>query len=683
MNMVTAGAPPRASDSKAAPAAARELANTAKQTGFSIDIDVGGTFTDGFYTDGTQFHSDKVLTTPHDVSECLSSCIIAGARSFGMETADFLRRTAVVRVSTTIGTNLLVQRKGPKIGLIVTKGHEKDLYGTSQAKIINHYIPATLVEGVAEAVDDSGGVATAPSSDEVLAAVRQLIARGVRMIVVSFRNSWRNDANERAARSIIASRYPVHYLRSVPLQIGTELVHVADDHARTNSAVMNAYIHSEMARALYRAEDDVRSLGFARPLLVVHSSGGCARVAKTMALHTLHSGPAVAARGGAYLAKIFGLKNVITGDMGGTSFDIATILDGEPRFSRNPQIENIPISVPMIEIDTIAAGGGTIARVESDKLVVGPSSAGSVPGPAAYSKGGMEPTVTDANLLLGYIDPAYFLGGRMKLDPVAAKRVIDRQLGRKLSKSTEAIAFAVRDRIDQIMADAIIETLAARKLNAKDFTFFSCGGGGALHACSIAEKAGLGEIYAFPYGSVFSAFGGSTTNVAHNYTQSLSVAADDTARLNDVFGDMQLQAERDISGEGFEIAEMTLRWETDLNNAGTQVWDTKEAALKALAVVKGRVEAIRLSAECAIPHWRPQRAEPSSGQPIEKGRRAVWWSDSAATETPVYDRVALQPGQCIVGPAIVEGPDANYLVSSGWELSVHELGHYVMRRRTK
>jgi N-methylhydantoinase A len=651
--------------------------------GFSIDMDVGGTFTDGFFTDGREIRSDKVLTTPHEVSECLCNCIAAGARTFSISTGEFLRRTAVVRVSTTVGTNLLVQGKGAKIGLIVTKGYERTLYGDNEPRILNRYIADTLVEGVPEQVDDSGNIAAAISPDDLLPAIRRLIARGVVMIVVSFRNAWRNDGNERLARSIVRSRYPVHYLRSVPLQIGTELVHVSDDHARTNSALLNAYIHTEMARALYRAEDRIRALGYDRPLLVVHSNGGCARVAKTMALHTLHSGPAVAAKGGAFLAKRLGLDHVLTGDMGGTSFDIAMIVNGEPAFSRVPQLDGIPISVPMIEIDTIAAGGGTIARVQDKRLSVGPDSAGSTPGPVAYAKGGMEPTVTDANVLLGFIDPGYFLGGRMSLDANAAKRAMDRQVTRHLGITTEQAAFAIRDQIDRTMADAIGASLAARGLTADTFTFFCCGGGGALHACSIAEKAGLRQIIAFPFGSVFSAFGSSTTNIQHTYVHTLNAPADNEEVIRPALADLRTQGERDVVGEGFDVASMQLRIEADIDNAGaatTVSFTSIDDAIRDLLERKGAtVTSLRVVAECAIPHWEPTPLPPADQAPVLKGRRPVWWSSEGPQDTPVYERLSVKPGHRLVGPAIIEGADTNYAISPGWHLLAHELGHFQIR----
>ena len=491
---------------------------------YSIDIDIGGTFTDGFFSDGERVETRKVLTTPHDITESFMSCVEAGSAAFGLDLGDFLRATGVARVSTTVGTNLLVQRAGPRLGLIVTAGHEKDLYAKEgKAGILDRFVAAGMVAGVDEQVDDRGRVRRPVQPEPLLEAVRGLLADGARMIGISFRNAWRNADNEIRARALIRERYPVHYLRSVPLQIGTEVIHVADDHGRTNSLALNAYIHSEMARTLYRAEDKLRAAGYDRPLLVVHSSGGNARVAKTVALNTLHSGPAVAIRGAAHLARRLRLGRVVTTDMGGTSLDIAMIEGAAAPFSDEPSVEDIPLSTPMIEVESLGAGGGSIASVANGRLRVGPQSAGAAPGPACYARGGTEPTVTDANLLLGYIDPEAFMGGRMTLDTALAERAMERRVARDRGIGVESAALEVREAIDRQMALEIRRRLRAAGFDPARTALFSFGGSGPLHACAVADLLGIPRIYAFPYGSVFSAFGSSTTNVRHSYARTLGI----------------------------------------------------------------------------------------------------------------------------------------------------------------
>ena len=458
---------------------------------YSIDIDVGGTFTDGFFSDGKAVKTAKVLTTPHDVTEGFIDCVRYGSTLFDVPLDQFLRRTSVARLSTTIGTNLLVQRKGSRIGLLVTAGFEKARYEEHEAAATpgRDLIAADMVLPVQESIDEHGDVVTAPQQDAVLEAVRTLVGRGAQIIVVSLRNAWRNAANEQFIRDTIRARYPVHYLRSVPVQLATDVVHDRDDHARTNSALLNAYVHAEMARILFRAEDKLRDAGYNRPLLIAHSSGGSARVAKTIALNTLHSGPALAVKGAAVLSEQLGLDRVVSGDMGGTSFDIGIVVDRQAARERYPFVEDLRVATPMIAVDSIGIGGGSIASVEGGELRVGPQSAGSAPGPACYGKGGAEPTVTDANLVLGLIDPRYFLGGRMKLDVEAARRAIQRRIATKLGISVELAAHEIRRRAERTMSEAIVSRLGSDENSQQETALFSAGGAASLHACEIANDA--------------------------------------------------------------------------------------------------------------------------------------------------------------------------------------------------
>jgi N-methylhydantoinase A len=655
---------------------------------FSIDVDIGGTFTDGFFTDGTLNRTAKVLTTPHDITEGLINCIEAGGAEFDLDLGSFLLQSSVARVSTTVGTNLIVQKSGPRLGLVVTKGQERKLYGQGSARVLDGFIDPAMVMGVQESVDDKGRVTKEVNEKNLLKAVRTLVQEGARMIVISFGNSWRNPANELRARDIILARYPVHYLRSVPMQLGTEVIHDANDHSRTNSAILNAYIHAEMAQTLYRGEDKLRADGFARPLLVVHANGGNARVAKTIALNTLHSGPAVAARGAAFLAKMLKLKNVVTTDMGGTSLDVSFISDGLERFNTAPQIDGVSVATPMIDVESIGAGGGSIASVADGALKVGPESAGSAPGPACYAKGGLEPTVTDANLVLGYIDPDNFLGGKMRLDLMAAQRVMKRKVADPLEKSIEEAAFNVRDAINRQMGVELVQRLGVHDSPLADMTLFSFGGSGPLHACSVAEEVGISKIYSFPFGSVFSAFGSSTTNVQHTYARTLGVPLKDASVAEGHLEQFRGQALVDMEGEGFSGDDISYAVEIDLivsgrertlSSSGKGV--TVKKLVKDAKVSRGTIEVVRCKAQCEVPHWTPTLLKVNAkSQPRRKSVRDIYWNLNGPVETAIYDKSELKFGHKILGPAVVEAPDTAYAVNPGWSLDVDNLGNFVLSR---
>jgi N-methylhydantoinase A len=647
---------------------------------YSLDVDIGGTFTDGFFTNGEAVKTAKVLTTPHDVTEGFIECIRFGSRLFDEPLDAFLRRTTVARLSTTIGTNLLVQQKGARIGLLVTAGAEASLYGANGAAALGKLIKPEMVLGIDEAVDDAGKIARPVDAEELLARVRDLIGLGAQLIVVSLRNAWRNAANEQAVRRIVRERYPIHYLRSVPVQIGIEVVHERDDHARTNSALLNAYIHAEMARVLFRAEDRLRDSGYERPLLIVHASGGNARVAKTIALNTLHSGPAVAVRGAAVLAQRLALDQIVSTDMGGTSFDIGFVAHGAAKIETSPRIEDVPIATPAIQVNSIGLGGGSIATAEAGALKVGPESAGSAPGPVCYGKGGASPTVTDANVVLGFIDPDFFLGGRMKLDLAAARRALERRLARTLGCGIEEAAFDVRALANAQMADEISRNLAQAGFAPAETSLFSVGGAGPLHAGDIAELAGLRQAVAFPFGSVFSAFGGSTTDVQHVYRHAFSRSPENAAALVPVLRDLKRQAERDMQGEGFVPQSIRLVVEAETGDDVVTVQDGADAEAVWRAAGKRSLEAIRVVANRPIPHWEPPRRIESSHVVVPRGRRPVWWQRLAPSDTPVFDRDSLKPGHAIAGPAIVEGPDTVYAVRPGWRLTVEPHGFFIMAR---
>jgi N-methylhydantoinase A/acetophenone carboxylase len=666
---------------------------------FTADVDVGGTFTDGFFTDGANARTAKVLTTPHDLTECFLDCLAGGARAFGVGLPAFLAQSLVVRLSTTLGTNTLIQRRGPRIGLLVTRGATETLYGAGRSALLDALVPADMVVGIGGAADATGRVAEPVDRDEVLAAVRLLVNRGARLIGVSLRGAWQQPELERQVRELVRERYPSHYLRSIPLQLGTEVSASADDHARTNTLVLNAYLHADLARGLYRAEDRAREQGLRHPLLVVHASGACARVAKTVAVQTLSSGPAVAIRGAAQLARLLGLERVLTMDMGGTSLDVA-VLDGlDYPVVERPLVAGVPVAVPMIQAESIGAGGGSIARVEDGAVQVGPRSAGSAPGPACYDRGGLEPTVTDADLVLGYLDADYFLGGRMRLNRKRAEDAIGRRLARPLQCALEEAAHRVRERVEATMTAEVAGRLRG---DPSAYTLFAFGGAGPLHAVGLAARVGIHRVVVFPFGSVFSAFGSSTADVVHSATVVRDLDLADLGRdgeLAALVAELRDRTRRDMRGEGFEGAALTF----ELSASGC-VGDRSirlvlplpaDEPIDAAAIVDGLrtkagasratavwVEALTVSARAPVPHWLPPPREAGSGAaPVPKGERPACWDPGQGwIATAIYERDALPVGGRVSGPAVIEAPDTATLVPAGWQAAVDRYGNLVIEQ---
>ncbi|HLB12997.1 MAG TPA: hydantoinase/oxoprolinase family protein, partial [Dehalococcoidia bacterium] len=545
----------------------------------TIDIDTGGTFTDGFFTFGDRVEKVKVDTTPHDLTVCFNECIEEGARMFGFNSAaDLLEETEVVRLSTTLGTNTLIQRSGPKVGVIVTAGFEGNLYGSDANPLLDFLVSRDMIVGLREDTRPDGSVATLVAEDEVRMAIRKLLESGARVIVLSLRRSYENPANERRVRDIVEADYPRHYLGSVPLLLSSEVSTRPDDQSKTNVAIINAYLHRELVRYLYRAEDDLRRSRYAKPLLIVHTAGGVTRVAKTRAVDTYRSGPTAGLMGTASMSRMYGLQRVISLDVGGTSTDVGQVLNGNWTYSFDSEMAGVPVGLPTIEVRSVAGGGGSIARVDSEKrtITVGPQSAGARPGPACYGLGNEEPTVTDACIALGYIDPDYYHGGRRKLNSDLAKHALEK-LAKQAGASMEEAAFDIVKGLEHIAVDAAQRLVESARHGANDLALFSFGGGGGLICGAVADRVGASKIYSFPFSSVFSAFGSSIMNVVHCYErlarvaiQRPGVAAPERVPLLDrLIAQMAEAAYRDMRGEGFLPEQITFSIEAELSLEGT------------------------------------------------------------------------------------------------------------------
>ncbi|MHB8867868.1 MAG: hydantoinase/oxoprolinase family protein [Thermoleophilia bacterium] len=662
--------------------------------GFTIDIDTGGTFTDGFFTSDQEVRYAKVPTTPHDLTVCLVDVVEKGAALFGLAKEEFLGKTDVVRYSTTVGTNAIIQRSGPKLGVVVTKGHEADLYGAA-GNGLDMFVSGDMVAGVEEDVGPDG-VVRPLDVGEALRAIEDLIDRGARTIVVSLRNASYDPVHERAIKDAFETEYQPHYLGIVPLILSTDLSRRRDDFKRTATTIINAYLHRDMVKYLYRGDDELRRSWYDRPLLITHSSGGTARVAKTTALNTYNSGPAAGMLGSARIAKLYDLPNLISTDMGGTSMDIGFIVDGAYDYEIEPTIEGIPVYLPMIEVDTIGAGGGSIAWVDpvGGTVEVGPQSAGAQPGPAAFDLGGTEPTVTDADIVLGYVDADNFLGGTMKLDREKAVRAIADRIAGPLSISVEEAALAIKQKVDGNIGARIAAEVAELGRDAGEFTLLAYGGAGATHCCGYAAALGVDRIITFPYSAVFSAFGSSTADVMHYYTHTEPMAArskeggihvSQTARFNEIIADLRARALHDIRGEGFAADEVALELDLIAGGADDQarlvhsplLEFAGEAELRAVcdACVPGADDVVfdtfMLRARGAVPHWEIQAWEPGGEDPAAamKTRRSVYWA-GGFRETAVYDYELLQAGNVVSGPAVIDSDSTTYVIPEGARLTV-------------
>ncbi len=669
---------------------------------FTIDIDTGGTFTDGFFTRDREIRTVKVLTTPHDLTVCFANCIKEGAEQFGVSLKEMLLNTDIVRYSSTTGVNTLITRTGSKIGLIVSKGFKDSLYAKAPKEVepIYSFVSRDLILEVEEEVDNKGNITKSLKKDEVLLRMQYLIDMGVRAITVSLKNSYINPAHEKQVKSIIKEQYPNYYLGSVRVFLGSEISDQPGDFYRTNAVVINGYVHDSLVKHLYKAEDDLRASLFPRPLMVAHSHGGVARVAKTRAIDTYASGPALGVIGAGSVGKTYNFRNVVTVDIGGTSLDLGLIRDGACSYDPTPTISGLPVNVPMISTYSVALGGGSIASLDSSRsLRIGPKSAGARPGPACFDLGGLEPTVTDADVVLGFIDPNYFLGGRIKLKKERAISAIKTRIADPLKISAEEAAYLIREETGIRTQKEIFRFLEGQGVDHKGLSNSAVvvyGGAGPTHYCDFARGLQFGHCVASPYAAVFSAFGSSTTDLFHTYSKFIQIDLFDKGkyimdleRLNQIITGLLEMAKNDIGGEGFppDEAIFLLEMVGDKELAGMRVKadkaclesesDVKELCAKFEAgrqrTGKVSISTIILNARVPMSHLKTKTFKLSTENPNKalKSHREVFWSPHVGHQkTPVYDRVLLLPGNVVIGPAIVEAKDTTYVIPANWSFKV-------------
>lgn len=665
--------------------------------GYTIDMDTGGTFTDGFFTFGRRMERVKVDTTPHDLTVCFVNCIKEGAKKFEVEVAKLLADTDVIRFSSTIATNSLIERRGPRLGLIVTKGYEGSLYSQNVPSGLDVFVSSDMVLGIDEQVNDHGTVVKPVDESEVRKAVNLLLDRGARTVAVSLHGAFYNPSNEQAVKKVVNDEYPKHYLGAIPVLLSSEISARPGEQQRTAATVINAYLHRAIVKHLYKANEEVRRLGYLKPLFVVHSNGGLARVAKSMAINTYNSGPVAGVIGSTAICRLYNIKNLVTTDVGGTSTDIGYIHDGRYNYELEPLVEGIRINLPMIGVNAIGQGGGSKAKVVGGDIEVGPESAGAMPGPACYDLGGTDPTLTDADVVLGFVNPDYFLGGRRKLDKEQSFNAIKENIATPLGLSVEQAAHRIKQVVEIRIGDEIRKEVGRLGGKVKDFTLFAYGGAGPVHCCGFADVAGISKTIVFPYSSVFCAFGASNMDVAHLYERAMNLALQDQeGRLlskyepfNEAVRGLQQIALKDMRGEGFapESVAFSLQLEIrcggetkaivldspglTLNNSDDVecLRDTFVTANKGVRRVStgtpGSIEIalMRLKSVSQIGHpqllTHAQKGKDASK--ALKGERNVFWGNGFE-QTRIYAHALLQCGNVVKGPAIIEAEDTTCVI---------------------
>ena len=685
---------------------------------YRVTVDTGGTFSDFvFFNEETgEIRITKVPSTPKEPFQA----VLNGVRELfdqGVKAPDI----SFFSHGTTVGTNTLLEEKGARTGLLVTEGF-RGIYEVMEQT--RGYGPATYdlffekpkllatpydTEEIPERIDFRGEVLRPIDVESSLRAVRALKKKGVESIAVCFLFSFLNPNHELKIKEIVEREMP-----EVGLSLSCEVLPQIREFYRLSTTVINAYISPVVGRYLGRLEERLREIGVTTPkLYIMQSNGGVStfQSAAKKPVATVLSGPAGGVIASLGISARAGIKNIITFDMGGTSCDVALIHEGTPIVTAQGRINQRPISLPMLDIHTVSAGGGTIARIDSvGVLQVGPDSAGADPGPICYDHGGEEVTITDANLVLGVLDPDKFLGGRLKLNKAKAERLLDEKIARPLGVSVREAADGILKIVNVKMEEAIKAVSSQRGYDIRDFTLFAFGGAGPMHAGRIALELGIPSLLIPFTPGVTSALGLLMSDVKHDYVRSKLAALEtlDLEEINQLFSRIVAQAKAHLHAEGFNDQDITLHAFLDLRYAGqgyelTVPSPTPPLKTSDLDLMRRRFDgqheqahghkadsepvelvSLRLVSVGRVPQATLSPVKPT-GRKLDQarvGERKIFFGKEHGTlNCQIYSRELLEPDHRIAGPAVLEQMDTTTVIHPEQEATVDSYRNLIVRER--
>ena len=684
----------------------------------TIGIDTGGTFTDLIEIRGegaVELH--KVPSTPHDFAQGVLGALDRTRNGQGDDAI------ASLSLGTTIATNAFLTRSGARVGLLTSVGHGDTLEimrvfgrvaGLASTEMQRYadtdkpvpIVPRAMVREVVERIDCQGEVVIPLDENQAIESIRSLLAAGAEVLAVSLLWSFANPRHEHRIRAIAREVHP-----GLEVILSSDVVPKLGEYERSVATVVNACVSPVVTRFLNRVEDGLSSRELSAPMLVMHSTGGVGTgdYTRQHAITTLFSGPAGGVIGAKRIGEQIGHRHIICTDMGGTSFDVGLVLDGRPLLRTTTTIDQHVMFLPSIDIVSIGAGGGSLVSATDGRLRIGPESAGAEPGPACYARGGEGPTLTDVDVVLGYIDPDRFVGGRMTLDPELARSAVAEHVAGPLGMSIEAAAAATFTIANARMTDLIRKVTVERGFDPRDFALYAYGGLGPLHAPFFGADLDVQSIVV-PLGqisSVFSAYGIAVSDLLHVYETSRVLAAPfDTAQLERTFSDIEEKAKRQLSLDGIPESEreihryLEMRYQGQFSeitvpieagplgesNPDTIVADFERLYLSAFGPgslwSEGRVEVAAFRVEAIGRRDTAQvgltsRPGPAISPP-ERKREMYWPTEGRFLPTPVLPGDSLSPEQVISGPAAIDLTTTTTLVPPDWTCTCDSTGTLVM-----
>lgn len=687
------------------------------KTKYRLGIDAGGTFTDFVLAEqDAEVLLFKVLSTPNDPTQAIKNGLALIAEETGVSAKEIVSNADLCINGTTVGLNALITHNGAKTGLICTRGHEDSIEIRLGHKEDGHrydpdYPPATMLvprhlrRGVAGRVVSNGTVHTPMDEADVRAACDYFIAEAVESVAISFVWSVLHPEHENRAAEIVREMMP-----DVRLTVGSQLYPQVREYTRTSTAVVNAYLAPILQRYVEAVDGYFRELGSKNPVRYFQSNGGLAlgKVVTDQSVYAINSGPASAPQAALDVAAPWGDKNIITCDMGGTSFDITLTREGKANVNKNIDFLRYRIGIPMIQVETLGAGGGSIGWIDSMGLMqMGPQSAGAEPGPACYGQGGTLPTTTDANLALGYLNADGLVGGRLPLDVEKSREAIRKNLAEPLGLSLEKAAYGMFTIVNNNMVNAIRRVSVERGYDPRDFVLMGAGGATGAHITALAREMGINKVLISKLASGLCAYGQILSDVKYNYMAPAPIRLDDSeagAQLDGLFKGLEEKGAQDLSGDGFIEEEITISRGLDMRYVGQvhectveietfdisqdkldkikQAFHTRHKELYTYDEPHNPVEVVNVESTIVGHVAKPTRKNIAAGKGAEKSlkehRDMVFSLDGAAQSTPVYDGAGLGAGDTLTGPAVIEEVTTTIVVEPGWTVNLHETGVYVL-----
>ncbi|MBI2849363.1 MAG: hydantoinase/oxoprolinase family protein [Chloroflexi bacterium] len=686
---------------------------------FKIGIDVGGTFTDFLVTDQEGKASvHKTLTTPSDPSQGVLEGLSRAAQEQGFSLQTFLSFVETIVHGTTITTNATLTGTGAKTGFITTKGFRDVLNmrrGLRERQFDSRYnppsplVPRYLIQTVEERVDCDGVELVPLNEGDVYRAIDKLKSEEVQAVAVSFLFSFFNPSHEQRVRKILEQELP-----GVFVSLSSEILPQVRLYERNSTTALNAYVGPPLSRYLKEVQAKLQANSFRGTLLIMQSNGGvmAPEVARRFAANTLLSGPAGGPVAGIFYGQTHEFSDIMTIDMGGTSFDASLVKDKRPILTTEGEVGGYRVALPSIDIHTIGAGGGSIAWIDAGGLLrVGPRSAGAEPGPVCYDRGGTEPTVTDADLLLGYLDPDFFFGGEIRLNVPLTEKIVRDKIAQKLSMGVLEAAHGIFQVINSNMAAAMSVVSVQRGYDPREFALVVAGGAGPIHAGMIAKELNIPLIIVPRESSVFCAAGMLLSDLKHDFVRTYVADFDklDLSRVNALHRDMGEEAMDTLMSEGipadrivlsstadlryvgqFNEVEVSLRGNGAIDTEGLRQlrasFHQRHDTLYGYSLPEAPTELINLRVTAQGITDKPSfekrpflREDPS---PALKGTRKAFFLKEFVT-TPVYDGLKMGYGNVVRGPAIVEQPTTTIIIDPAYDLTCDEYSNYILYPKGK